>query len=198
MGTPDFAVPSLEFLIYSSHDLLCVITQPDRVRGRGRKKMSPPVKVTALEAGIKVLQPEKVNDEEVINILNELEPDIIIVVAYGQILSENILSIPKKGCINVHASLLPKYRGAAPIQWAIINGEKETGITTMLMDKGMDTGDILLQGKVEILPGETAGSLHDKLSILGANILKQTIEQIEHGGLKPINRIILKLHMLQC
>ena len=125
MGTPDFAVPSLEFLIYSSHDLLCVITQPDRVRGRGRKKMSPPVKVTALEAGIKVLQPEKVNDEEVINILNELEPDIIIVVAYGQILSENILSIPKKGCINVHASLLPKYRGAAPIQWAQLMAKKK-------------------------------------------------------------------------
>lgn len=184
MGTPDFAVPSLEFLINSSYNLLCVITQPDRMKGRGRKRMPPPVKIAALKANIKVVQPEKINDEKVINTLRELAPDIIIVAAYGQILSDNVLAIPKEGCINVHASILPQYRGAAPIQWAIINGEKETGITTMLMDQGMDTGDILLQEKIEILSDETAGSLHDKLSILGAHTLEQTLEQLELGVLK--------------
>ncbi|HHY13166.1 MAG TPA: methionyl-tRNA formyltransferase [Thermoanaerobacterales bacterium] len=188
MGTPDFAVPSLKYLIDSPLNLLCVITQPDRMRGRGRKTTPTPVKKVAIDAGIKTIQPEKVNDGKVMKVIKSMSPDIIVVAAYGQILSEELLGIPNIGCINVHASLLPKYRGAAPIHWAIINGEKETGITTMLMDKGMDTGDILLQEKLEITDNDTAGSLHDKLSEMGARVLRKTIDEIKQGKFAPIKQ----------
>lgn len=186
MGTPEFAVPSLKFLIDSSHEVVGVVTQPDRPKGRNRKMAASPVKIIAQEAGIPIYHPEKINNIKMVNELRKLNPDVIIVVAYGQILSKDILSIPKNGCINVHASLLPKYRGAAPIQWAIIKGETETGITTMLMDEGMDTGDILVQTKVEISANDTAGTLHDKLAEVGAQTLKHTLELM---GLKKLKRI---------
>ena len=179
MGTPDFAVASLEKLIYSGCEIAAVVTQPDRPRGRGKKLTPPPVKERALEAGLRVLQPERVKDSGFIEALKALSPDIIIVVAYGQILPEEIINLPAMGCINVHASLLPKYRGAAPINWCIINGESRTGVTTMYMDKGMDTGDILLQRETEIGEDETAGELHDRLAVLGADLLLETLEGIQ-------------------
>jgi methionyl-tRNA formyltransferase len=185
MGTPDFAVPALKALHKNNNDPALVVTQPDRPKGRGRKITPPPVKTVALKLGYDVVQPVSIKTGEFENLLKRQKPDIIIVVAFGHILSNNILKIPKLATINVHASLLPKYRGSAPIQWAVINGEKETGVTTMLMDEGMDTGDILLSSKTKITLNDTAGSLHDRLADLGADLLIQTLKTIGTKGLNP-------------
>lgn len=185
MGTPDFAVPVLESLCDAGHEVAAVVTQPDKPRGRGKEMQYTPVKKTALERNIKVYQPQKVKDEEFVQILKEINPDVIVVVAFGQILPPVILDMPKYGCINVHASLLPKYRGAAPIQWVIIDGEKETGITTMKMDKGLDTGDMLLKTVVPIDEKETGGSLHDKLACVGGTLIVETLKGIEEGNIIP-------------
>ena len=180
MGTPEFAVPTLQALI-DHHQVAAVVTQPDRQRGRGKKVQFSPVKEKAAEYKIPVLQPEKARDEEFIQELETIAPDVIVVVAYGQILQERILNLPKYGCINVHGSLLPKYRGAAPIQWAVLNGEEKTGITTMYMEKGLDTGDMIDKAEVVLDPKETAGSLHDKLMNLGADLLLETLDKLEKG-----------------
>lgn len=179
MGTPDFSVPTLEAMIEAGHEVIAVMTQPDKPKGRGKAMAYPPVKEKAIEYNIPVYQPVKVREESFVEVLKEIQPEVIVVVAFGQILPESILNIPEYGCINVHASLLPKYRGAAPIQWSIIDGEQKTGITTMYMDVGLDTGDMLLQEEVMITPEETGGSLHDKLSILGGRLLVETLEQLE-------------------
>ena len=182
MGTPDFAQESLKALYEEGHNIIAVVTNPDRPKGRGMKLVPSPVKEYALTKNIPILQPEKIrNNIEFIDIIKELEPEYICVVAYGKILPKELLEIPNKGCINVHGSLLPKYRGAAPIQWAVLNGDKETGITTMYMDEGMDTGDIILKEKVEIGEDETTGELWNRLAIIGGKLLAQTIEQIEKG-----------------
>ena len=186
MGTPEFAVPSLKALIVAGNKVVSVVTQPDKPKGRGKVLTPPPVKELALQHNIPVLQPEKIRDETFINVIKGLCPDIIVVIAYGKILPKAILDIPPKGCINVHASLLPKYRGAAPINWAIINGEPETGITTMLMDEGMDTGDILLTEKIKIKDDDTASDIHDRLKDLGAQVLLKTIHALEKGTIKPV------------
>ena len=184
MGTPDFAVESLKSLYEAGHNILAVVSQPDKPSGRGMKLVATPTKAYALEKNIKVYQPEKVrNNEEFINELKALNPDVMVVVAYGKILPEVILEIPKYGCINVHGSLLPKYRGAAPIQWAIINGEAETGITTMYMDKGMDTGDMLLKETIQIEENDTYGSLYEKLKILGGQLIVKTLDELQKGNL---------------
>ena len=188
MGTPEFAAPSLKTLIAAGEDVAAVVTQPDKPKGRGKHLSPPPVKELALKYNIPVLQPEKIRDEAFINIIQKLRPDIIVVIAYGKILPKAILDIPPKGCINVHASLLPKYRGAAPINWAIINGEKETGITTMLMDEGMDTGDILLTERVEIQDNDTTDSVYEKLKDIGANLLIKTISGLKKGMVRPIDQ----------
>jgi len=180
MGTPDFAVPCLKALI-SNYDVAAVITQPDRAKGRGNKLTPPPVKVLAEQNSIEVYQPERIKTPEMVELLRNIKPDAIVVVAFGQILSQDILEIPPLGCINVHASLLPKYRGAAPINWCIINGEEKTGITTMYMDKGLDTGDIIIKSEIAIGTEETAGELHDRLSELGAEVLIDTMKLIEEG-----------------
>ena len=182
MGTPDFAVPCLEALIKSGYDVCGVFTQPDKPKGRGYALAPPPVKVTALENDIPVYQPTTLKDGEALTILNELSPDCIVVVAYGKILPKVILDLPRYGCINVHASLLPKYRGAAPIQWSVINGETETGVTTMYMDVGLDTGDMIMKKSCEIGENETAGQLHDKLSSLGAQLIVDTVKALENGS----------------
>ncbi|MCT4612988.1 MAG: methionyl-tRNA formyltransferase [Clostridia bacterium] len=180
MGTPDFAVPSLRALIAAGHSIEVVVTQPDRPKGRGGEVAMSAVKEYAIEEGIKVMQPEKIKkDEETIEYLKSLDLDFFVVIAYGQILNKEILDIPKKGCINVHGSLLPEYRGAAPIQWAIVDGKDETGVTTMLMDEGMDTGDMLLKRSIAILSTDTAGTLHEKLSMLGADAIVSTIESFD-------------------
>lgn len=182
MGTPDLAMESLSALYDVGHEILAVVTNPDRPKGRGMKLMASPVKEYALSKNLQVLQPEKVrNNIEFINSLKEMKPDFICVVAYGKILPKEILEIPSKGCINVHGSLLPKYRGAAPIQWAVLNGDKETGITTMYMDVGMDTGDMILAEKVEIGDTETTGELWARLAKLGGKLLVKTIAEIEAG-----------------
>jgi methionyl-tRNA formyltransferase len=187
MGTPEFAVPCLELLVNQGHHISCVVTQPDKPRGRGNRISYSQVKEKALELGIPVIQPINIKkDMECINKLKSFKPFIIVVVAFGQILSQEILSIPQYGCINVHASLLPKFRGAAPINWAIINGYKKTGITTMLMDKGLDTGDILLSEETSIDDDETSGELHDRLKIMGGRVLIETLKCIENGTLKKI------------
>ncbi len=185
MGTPEFAVPCLEALIKSEHEVVGAVTQPDKPVGRGHKLTPPPVKVTALENGIEVFQPETLKDFAFRAELKRLAPDLIIVVAYGKILPEYILNFPKHGCINMHASLLPKYRGAGPIQWSVINGEKKTGVTSMLMEKGLDTGDMLLKCETEIGEYETADELHDRLMVMGAELLIETIKCLEEGTLKP-------------
>lgn len=182
MGTPDFAVPCLEALIKSGYDVCGVFTQPDKPKGRGYALAPPPVKVTALENNIPVYQPTTLKDGEALTILNELSPDCIVVVAYGKILPKDILDLPRYGCINVHASLLPKYRGAAPIQWSVINGETETGVTTMYMDVGLDTGDMIMKKSCEIGENETAGQLHDKLSSLGAQLIVDTLKALENSS----------------
>lgn len=182
MGTPDFAMESLSALYDAGHEILAVITNPDRPKGRGMKLVASPVKQYALSKNLQVFQPEKVrNNIEFINSLQEMKPDFICVVAYGKILPKEILDIPSKGCINVHGSLLPKYRGAAPIQWAVLNGDKETGITTMYMDVGMDTGDMILTEKVEIGDTETTGELWARLAKIGGQLLVKTIAEIEAG-----------------
>lgn len=188
MGTPDFAVPSLKALI-DNYGVDAVLTQPDKPKGRGKKLTFSPVKELALEYDIPIYQPTKLkDDEEVKAILKKINPDFIIVVAFGQILTREILDIPKHGCINLHASLLPKYRGAAPINWAIINGEKTTGNTTMLMNEGLDTGDMLLCNEVEIGNKTTAGELHDILMSKGSSLLIETLEKLYKGEITPIKQ----------
>lgn len=188
MGTPDFAVPALEALI-EKYGVEAVFTQPDRPKGRGKKMAFSAVKEVAVKHDIKVFQPEKLKDDrEAIEYLKELNPDFIIVVAFGQILTKEVLDIPRFGCINLHASLLPMYRGAAPLNWVIINGEKKSGNTTMLMDVGLDTGDMLLKDEVEITENMTAGELHDILMVRGGNLLIETIEGIVNGSLKGIKQ----------
>lgn len=181
MGTPDFAVPCLESIIKAGHELVGVFTQPDKPKGRGYSLTPPPVKVAALEKNIKVFQPTTIKDGKTLDILKELAPQCIVVVAYGKILPVNILNLPRFGCINIHASLLPKYRGAAPIQWSIINGERETGVTAMYMNQGLDTGDIIKQKVCNIEENETSGDLHDKLSALGAELIVEVLDDIENN-----------------
>lgn len=182
MGTPDFAKESLEAVYNAGYNILGVVTNPDKPKGRGMKMVASPVKEFAIEKNMKVYQPVKVrNNQEFIDEIKRLNPDVICVVAYGKILPKEILDIPKLGCINVHASLLPKYRGAAPIQWAVLNGDKKTGITTMYMDVGMDTGDMILKEEVKIGEDETTGELWDRLSKIGGKLLVETLEQIENG-----------------
>lgn len=183
MGTPDFAVPSLEMLIREGYNVVAAITQPDRKAGRGHKMTPPPVKAAAEKSGIPVYQFEKIRVPEGVALLKELCPDMMITAAFGHILTEEILEIPQYGCINVHASLLPKLRGAAPIQWALINGEKETGITTMYTVKALDAGDILEQEKTAISDDMTAGELYGRLSVLGAEVLQRTLDKLANGTL---------------
>ena len=188
MGTPEFAVPSLEKII-ETFGVECVFTQPDKPKGRGKKMAISPVKEVALKHDIKVLQPIKLKDDrEAIDYLKSLEPDFIIVVAFGQILTKEVLDIPKYGCINLHASLLPMYRGAAPLNWAIIKGERKSGNTTMLMDVGLDTGDMLLKDEVDIPCDMTAGELHDILMERGADLLINTIEKLKNNEITPIKQ----------
>lgn len=181
MGTPDFSVPALKALVEAGHEVAAVVTQPDRPRGRGKELQMTPVKVQALAYGIPVYQPEKVKDPAFVEILRNLQPEVIVVIAFGQILSRDILDLPPYGCINIHASLLPKYRGAAPIQWAVIDGEKETGVTTMMMDVGLDTGDMLEKTVIPLDPKETGGSLFDKLSQAGGPLILSTLEKLKAG-----------------
>lgn len=185
MGTPDFAVPTLKALNKTGFPIALVITQPDRPKGRGRKMASSPVKKAALELGCEISQPANVREPWFIDQLKALSPDYLVVAAFGQILPLTILKIPKRGAINVHASLLPKYRGPAPIQWAIIRGETETGITTMLMDNGVDTGDMLLTARTPIESTDTAKSLHDRLALMGADLLVETLHMLWQGKLFP-------------
>ncbi len=189
MGTPDFAKESLEAVYNAGHEILTVVTNPDKKQGRGMKLKPSPVKEFALEKDLNIMQPEKVRkNEEFINEIKKINPDVICVVAYGKILPKEILEIPRYGCVNVHGSLLPKYRGAAPIQWAVLNGDKETGITTMYMDEGMDTGDMILKEKVEIGEDETTGELWDRLSKVGGNLLVRTLNEIEKGNAPRIKQ----------
>lgn len=181
MGTPDFAVPALEALCSSRHDVSLVVTQPDREKGRGKKIEMTPVKTCALAHHIPVFQPVKVKSEEAVSRLREEKPDVIVVAAFGQILSKEILDLPRFGCVNIHGSLLPKYRGAAPIQWAVLNGEEKSGITIMQMDEGIDTGDILLQEETMLSPKETTATLFERLSLMGGPLLLKALDQIEAG-----------------
>ena len=181
MGTPDFSVPVLEALVKAGHQVEAVVTQPDKPKGRGKAVLMTPVKEKAMELGIPVYQPVKVREPEFVEVLKELKPDVMVVVAFGQILPKAVLDIPPYGCVNVHASLLPKYRGAAPIQWVVIDGEKESGVTTMMMDVGLDTGDMLEKAVVPLAADETGGSLHDKLSVLGAKLILSTLDKLEKG-----------------
>jgi methionyl-tRNA formyltransferase len=186
MGTPEFAIPSLAMLIPSDNTILGVITQPDRPKGRGKKLQTPPVKTLALLHGLPVIQPEKVREENFIQWLKTKNPDLVVVVAFGQILPPKILRIPSHGCINLHASLLPKYRGAAPINWVLINGEEKTGVTTILMNEWMDTGDILLKRETKIEEKDDALTLSHRLSTLGAKLLLETISQLKKGTLPSL------------
>jgi len=181
MGSPDFAVPCLEALLGSPHQVAAVVTQPDRPRGRGQKLHFTPVKERALAAGLPVYQPEKVNSEDFYDVLAGLRPDLFVVVAFGQLLKKKLLALPAMGCVNVHASLLPRYRGAAPIHWSIIKGETLSGVTTMFMDVGMDTGDMILHREIPISAEDTVGSLHDKLAAAGAELLLETVNLIAAG-----------------
>ena len=185
MGTPEFACPTLRTLIARGENLVAVVTQPDRPKGRGQKLLPPPVKELALQHGIPVIQPPKVRDLAFIETLLDLKPDLIVVVAFGQILPKALLDIPPKGCINVHASLLPRYRGAAPLNWCIINGETETGVTTMLMDPGLDTGPMLLRSATTIDGNEDIIALHDRMSLLGAELLAETLDGLKAGRVSP-------------
>lgn len=186
MGTPEFAVPTLEKLHENGYDIKLVVTQPDKPSGRGKKLKKSDVKEKAEELGLNIFQPNKIKRQENIDVLKSCEPDFIVVVAYGQLLNKEILDLPKYGCINVHASLLPKLRGAAPLNWAIINGEKASGVTTMLMDVGIDTGDMLLKSEIDITEDMNVGELHDALMFKGANLLIETLKGIEK---KEINKI---------
>ncbi len=189
MGTPDFAVGTLKELISAGHEVAAVVTQPDKPKGRGKELLMTPVKAEALAHGIPVYQPEKIRkNEEFLEELKKINPDVIVVVAFGQLLPVSVLTLPRYGCINVHASLLPMYRGAAPLQWVIINGEKVSGVTTMQMDKGLDTGDMLLKEAVEIAPKETYETYHDKLMVVGAKLLIKTLEGMEAGTITPVKQ----------
>lgn len=189
MGTPDFAVPSLESLIAAGHEVLGVFTQPDKPRGRKQELTPPEVKVCALGHGLTVYQPKTLrNNSEAMEIIRALDPDCIVVVAYGKILPKEVLDYPKYGCINVHGSLLPKYRGAAPIQWAVINGERETGVTIMQMDEGIDTGDMLVQKAIPIELEDTAEGMFEKLSVLGGEMLVEALDRLEKGELTPVKQ----------
>ncbi len=185
MGTPDFAVPCLQALLDHPYEVVGVFTQPDKPKGRGYQLTPPPVKELAVSKGIPVSQPTTLRDGTALEQLKIWKPDLIVVVAYGKFLPKEILELPRLGCINVHASLLPKYRGAGPIQWAILNGETVTGVTTMYMAEGMDTGDMLERASLEIGPDETADELHDRLSVLGAKLLLSTVDKAEKGTLQP-------------
>jgi methionyl-tRNA formyltransferase len=185
MGTPEFACPTLRTLIDRGEQVVAVVTQPDRPRGRGQKLQPSPVKAQAEAHGIQVLQPHRVRAPEAVEEIRTLAPDVIVVVAFGQILPKALLDIPRHGCINVHASLLPRYRGAAPLNWCIINGETETGVTTMLMDVGLDTGDMLLKRTTPIDPEEDTSALHDRLSVIGAEVLAETLDLLVAGRLAP-------------
>lgn len=189
MGTPDFAVPTLKKIHENKHEIVAVVTKPDQKRGRGKKVTFSPVKEFALEIGVDVLQPEKIKgNTEFINKVKDLKPDVIVVVAYGKILPPEILNVPPFGCINIHGSLLPEYRGAAPIHWALVHGKNKTGITTMLMDSGMDTGDMLLKKEIEIENNDDVLSLHIKLSEIGASLLIDTLKKIEEKNITPIKQ----------
>lgn len=182
MGTPEFAAVNLK-AVAGKYEVTAVISQPDRPKGRGKKLQPTPVKEVAQEYGIPVYQPEKIKDKEFVEFLKTIDADVYVVVAYGQILSQEILDIPKYGCINVHGSLLPKYRGSSPIQWSILNGDTVTGVTTIMMDKNCDTGDMLVKRTMEILPEDTYGTLHDRMAPIGAEVLLETLEKIEKGTL---------------
>jgi methionyl-tRNA formyltransferase len=184
MGTPDFAVPALKALIDGGQEVVAVVTQPDKPKGRGKTMQFTPVKEVALEYGLPVYQPININED--VERLKELAPDIIIVAAFGQVLKEEILKLPKYGCINIHASLLPKLRGAAPIQFAVIEGHKQAGVTIMQMAKGLDTGDMIAKQAIEVDEKETGGSLHDKLSVIGGELLMNTLKEIENNSITPI------------
>lgn len=186
MGTPDFAVAPLEAILKAGHEVTAVVTQPDRQKGRGREVQYSPVKECALSYGIPVLQPLKIKEKDAVEELRKYPADIFVVAAFGQLLSEEILNMPRLGCINIHASLLPAYRGAAPIQWCVINGEEKTGVTIMQMAKGMDTGDILLQKEVVLDEKETGGSLFDRLMETGAELIVEVLPKIEAGELTPV------------
>ena len=188
MGTPDFAVDCLDILVEKGHEVVGVFSQPDKPQGRKQIMTPPAVKARALELGLDVYQPASFKDGEAAELLEKLAPELIVVVAYGKLIPQRVLDIPKYGCVNVHASLLPKLRGAAPIQWSVINGEKETGVTTMQLDAGLDTGDILLVKKTDILPDETSGELFDRLKVLGAELLIETMDAIENGTLTPVKQ----------
>ena len=181
MGTPDFAVGTLEALVKAGHEVVLAVTQPDKPKGRGKAMQPTPVKEAAEAHGIPVYQPVKIREASCVDYLRTFQPDVIVVVAFGQILPKVILDLPKYGCVNVHASLLPKYRGAAPIQWAVIDGEKESGVTTMMMDVGLDTGDMLEQKAIPLDEKETGGSLFDKLSALGGSMILSTLKGLENG-----------------
>ena len=185
MGTPDFAVEPLEAIIKAGYEVAAVVTQPDKQKGRGKEVKMTPVKECALRHGIPVFQPVKIKEPEAVAELEKYQADLFVVAAFGQLLSEEILNMPEYGCINIHASLLPAYRGAAPIQWAVLNGEKESGVTIMQMDKGLDTGDMLLKRSVELSPKETGDSLHDKLMHLGAELIVEALPKLEKGELVP-------------
>lgn len=186
MGTPAFAVPSLESLVrYAGVDIVSVVTQPDQPKGRGLTLTPSPIKVVAHQIGLPVLQPEKIRNEEFLSLIRKQEPEIIIVVAYGKILPKALLEVPRLGAVNVHGSLLPKYRGAAPIQWAIINGERKTGVTIMKMDEGMDTGPVLLVEETEIQPTDTSGTLGERLAVIGANALIKALDGLRQGAIEP-------------
>jgi len=188
MGTPPFAVPTLNALHENGYDIAMVVTQPDRPRGRGRKLAPPAVKALAQDLGYRVLQPASIKTADFSNLVSELKPDFLIVIAFGKILPENVLALPRLGTINVHASLLPKYRGPAPIQWAVINGEKETGVCTQLMEKQLDTGDLLLSVKESIKPDDTAGDLHDRLAVKGAMVLIDTLKGLANKKIQPVRQ----------
>ena len=189
MGTPGFAVGTLKALLEAGHDVAAVVTQPDKPKGRGKELLMTPVKAEAVKHDIPVFQPERVRkNEEFLEELKKLAPDVIVVVAFGQLLPVSVLTLPKYGCVNVHASLLPMYRGAAPLQWVIINGEKVSGVTTMQRDKGLDTGDMLLKEEVAIEPKETYETYHDKLSVVGAQLLIKTLDGLEAGTITPVKQ----------
>ena len=188
MGTPDFAVGALQAIIEAGHQVVAVVTQPDKPKGRGKEMQMTPVKACAVEHGIPVFQPVKVKTPESVEVLRGYEADIFVVAAFGQILSEEILNLPKYGCVCIHASLLPRYRGAGPIQWAIIDGEKKSGVTIMQMDKGVDTGDMLFKAEVEISEEETGDSLHDKLAEAGAKLIVEALPKIEAGDVIPVKQ----------
>ena len=183
MGTPDFSVPALKALVEAGHQVIAVVTQPDKPKGRGKEVQMTPVKIQAMEYGIPVYQPTKVREASFVEVLQGMEADVYVVIAFGQLLPKAVLELPKYGCINIHASLLPKYRGAAPIQWCVIDGERETGITTMMMDVGLDTGDMLEKTVIPIEEKETGGSLHDKLSLAGGALILSTLKKLEEGTL---------------